>query len=165
MLWHAIIKQQLAVIIKSSQCDMDLINSRTDISLVFSQTPQHPTKKYIWMEFSISTYIYTHEDCRDYTGLHLKLESQEGLETHLKGKQYLEVLMPQTYSASRNLKTITQTGNPSRYSQGPQMLKLCTFSYNGASQPFPLNVRAWRSRVRIPALKSAIVTVVVYDFP
>jgi hypothetical protein len=95
----------------------------------------------------------------------MKLESQEGLEKHLTGKQYLEVLMPQAYSASRNLKTVTQTGNPSRFSQDPQMFKLSTFSYNSASQPFALNVRVWSSRVRIPALKSAIVTVVVYDFP
>jgi hypothetical protein len=87
------------------------------------------------------------------------------LEKHLRGKQYLEVLMLQAYSASRNLETVTQSGNPSRYSQEPQMLKRSTFSYNSASQPFALNVRVWRSRVRILALKSAIENAVVYDFP
>jgi hypothetical protein len=45
------------------------------------------------------------------------------------------------------------------------MLKLCTSSYNSASQPFTLNVIAWRFRVRLPALKSAIMTVVLYGFP
>ena len=94
----------------------------------------------------------------------MKLESQEGLETHLTGKQYLEVLVPQAYSTSRNLKTVTQTGNPSRFSKHPQMLKLCTSSYNSAFQPLPMNDRAWRSRVRIPALKSAIMTVVCKVF-
>jgi hypothetical protein len=69
----------------------------------------------------------------------MKLESQEGLETHLTGKQYLEVLMPQAYSTSRNLKTVKQTGNPSRFSKDPQMLKLCTSSYNSTFQPLPLN--------------------------
>jgi len=47
MLWHAMIKQQMAAIIKSSQCDMDLIKSRTDTSLFFSQTPPHPMQNYI----------------------------------------------------------------------------------------------------------------------
>jgi len=95
----------------------------------------------------------------------MKLESKEGLETHLTGKQYLEVLVPQAYSASRNLKTVTQTGNPSRFSRDQQMLKLCTSSYNSAFQPLPLNDKAWRSTVIIPALKSAIMTVVLYGFP
>jgi hypothetical protein len=66
--------------------------------------------------------------------------------------------MPQAYSTSRNLKTVTQTGNPSRFSEHPQMLKLCTSSYNSAFQPLPMNDRAWRSRVRILALKSAVMT-------
>ena len=91
----------------------------------------------------------------------MKLESQEGLETHLTRKKYLEVLVPQDYSASRNLKTVTQTGNPSRFSKDPQMLKLCTPSFNSDFQPLPPNDRAWRSTVRIPVLKSAIMTVVL----
>jgi hypothetical protein len=95
----------------------------------------------------------------------MKLESKEGLEIHLTGKQYLEVLVPQVYSTSRNLKTVTRTGNPSRFSKDQQMLKLCTSSYNSAFQSLPLNDKAWRSTVRIPALKSSTMTVVLSGFP
>jgi hypothetical protein len=74
MLRHAIIKQQLAAIIKSSQCDMDLMNSRTDISLVLSDTSTSNTELYLNGIQYIYKHIYTYEDCTDYTGLHMKLE-------------------------------------------------------------------------------------------